>query len=467
MITLRECQNELVTGVRAEMKRHKCILMQSATGSGKTVISAYLLQQVVNKGFDAFFLVHRKNLVKQTEGTLDQFNVKYSHITANNGYNPYAKVHICSIGTLVNRLEKVKVPKIIFVDETHLANSPSWSKVLDYYRAKGCWIIGLSATPIRLDGKGLNRHFSSMVCGKSMGWLIDHNYLSEYRYFAPSVPDMEGVGRSNGEWNKASMVKTIRKQRSKLVGDAVKHYKKHAMGMRAIAYCVSVEESKQTAIDFECAGITAQHIDGNTPLAEQRKIIRAFADGHIDVLVSVDLFTTGFDLAAQVGRPVAVQCVIMLRPTESLSLFLQIAGRALRYDGDVHIILDHAGNAAKHGLPCDEREWSLEGMEKKKSKKNDDETDVKSKDCPECFFVHKPAPVCPNCGYVHEIKGRKIGTEDGELEEIQRGQAVKEEKKKKDKARFFQLKNSAVKQGFKNPDLYARNTMIAEKKGLM
>ncbi|MGR3179882.1 MAG: DEAD/DEAH box helicase family protein [Candidatus Anammoxibacter sp.] len=467
MITLHDFQNDLVDDARNAMRRHKSVLIQLSTGGGKTIIGTYMIQQSLLKGFDSFFIVHRKDLIEQTRITFEQFDIKHSYITASHGYNPYSKVHICSIDTLRNKLGKVKVPKIIFVDESHLASSPSWSKVIDFYRDKGCWVIGLSATPWRLSGEGLDRHFSTMVCGPSMRWLIDNGYLAEYRYFAPSAPDMSGVGKVAGDFAKGQMAAAVSKQRKKLVGSAVEHYRKHSDGMRAIAYCVSRKESEQTAIDFECAGISAQHIDGNTPMDERRRIIKSFANGHIRILCNVDLITTGFDLAAQVGRDVNVECIIQLRPTQSLSLFLQMVGRGLRADDKPHIILDHAGNAARHGLPCDDREWSLAGQEKKKN--GDSEGGVKSRDCPECFYVHSPAIQCPNCGHIYKIEGREIGLEAGELEEITRGRAIKSRKIEQGQARTIdELVTLGYKRKMKHPEAWAAKiftTRVVKQRG--
>jgi superfamily II DNA or RNA helicase len=464
MIELRDYQLQMIEEARAEMRRHKCVLMQAATGAGKTVLGSYMLHQTIKKAFDAFFIVHRRDLITQTALTFDQFGIRHSYVTADHGYNPYAKAHICSIDTLKNRLKHVKIPKLVMVDECHMANSAGWSKVLDFYRDNGSWIIGLSATPWRLSGDGLNRHFSAMITGPSMRRLIDNGNLSDYRYFAPSTPDMTGVKTVAGDYAKGAMAETIQKQKN-LVGDAIKHYRKHAEGMRAIAYCVSRKHSEQVAMDFNAAGIPAQHIDGETPMNERKRIISAFANGTIKVLTNVELITTGFDLAAQVGRDVQVECIIQLRPTQSLSLYLQMVGRGLRADDKPHIILDHAGNAAKHGLPCEDREWTLEGREKKKGASSR-ESDIKTRDCPNCFYVHTPALSCPNCGHVYEIKGREIGFEEGDLQEIKSASAEKEKQKQAERSEFFMLVNVAKKNGIPNPRVWAKNKMIAKKKGL-
>lgn len=465
MIELRDYQLSLVDEARGNMRSYKNILVQAATGAGKTVLGAYMISNTIKKGFDCFFLVHRVNLVDQTSKTFDKFDIPHSFIAANVGYNPYHKVHICSIDTLKNRLKKVKVPKVIMVDECHLANSAGWSKVLDYYREQGCWIIGLSATPIRLDGTGLERHFQTMVTGPSMKWLIENGFLSEYRYFAPSTIDMSGVNKSNGDYAKGKMTMAVSSQHNKLVGDAIKHYRKHADGMRAIAYCVSVKESEQTAEDFNNAGIPAAHIDGETPLNVRKIIIKKFAMGEIKVLTNVELITTGFDLAAQVDMDVQVECIIQLRPTHSLSLYLQMVGRGLRADSKPHVIIDHAGNVQKHGLPCDDRDWSLQGVKSSGGKKG--EKTIKTKDCPKCFHVHTPFPSCPNCGHVYEVKARELGIEEGELEEIKSASQIKKDKQKKEKDEYFRLLNGAKKRGVPNPALWAKNKMLAKKKGFM
>jgi len=202
-----------------------------------------------------------------------------------------------------------------------------------------------------------------------------------------------------------------------LIGNAIRHYRAHADGKRAIAYCVSVQHSKNVAAEFTEAGIPAAHVDGTTPPAEQERIFKAFARGDIKILCNCALISTGFDLAAQVGEDVVVECIIDLSPTQSVVLYLQKVGRGLRPDGTTHIIIDHAGNSDRHGPPNAERDWTLHGREKKKREKAAEPL-IAVRQCPKCHWAFKPAPVCPSCKYEFPIQYRTVDHVDGELVEM-------------------------------------------------
>jgi len=392
------------------------VLFQLSTGGGKTALASSMLKASSDKGNVAFFLVHRRNLIRQTAKTLKKFGIHHSYIAAGFTTNQFARVFLCSIDTLRNRLDdRIPVPNIVFVDECHLSASPSWSKVIDYFKSKGAWIVGLSATPSRADGKGLDMHFTAMVKGPSMKWLIENKFLSEYKLYEPSMPDVSGVEIVNGEYNSVQLTARMDEE-VKIVGDAIKHYKELAHGKRAIGYSYSIKRSKEAAAEFTAAGIPAAHIDGKTPEDEQKRIIEAFARREIWVLFNCALITVGFDLAEQVGEDVVVECIIDFCPTASLPAWLQKIGRGLRYDGTTHILLDHAGNRRTHGKPCEDRDWTLKGREKKNREPT--EKTIAVRQCPKCQWSFKPLPACPQCKYVFPIQYRKVDEVDGELKEM-------------------------------------------------
>jgi len=417
MIELRPYQTDMVEALRAEMRTNKSVLAQLSTGGGKTALASYMVSSAVSKGNGVFFCVHRRDLIRQTALTFDEFNIAYSYIAAGMPMNPYARAHICSIDTLRNRLGKTPDPKIVFIDECHMAASDSWSRIIDFYRSKGAWIIGLTATPTRTDGTGLQKHFQSMIQGPSMSWLIENKFLSDYKLYAPSTPNLDGVATRAGDFAKDQLSARMDDD-IVIIGDAVKHYKKYAMGKLCIAYCVSRKHSNNVADKFKAEGITACHIDGETPMDERIRIIRAFANREIMVLTNVALISTGFDLASQVGRDINVEGIIDLAPTKSLSLFLQKLGRGLRYKPEPAVLLDHAGNVARHGLPDEERDWALADREKKS--RSETERTIPTKSCPSCFFVFRPAPVCPACQMVMPIQYRTVDEVEGELEELKK-----------------------------------------------
>lgn len=304
MITLHDHQTELNNACRQSMMRgNKAVLIQAATGYGKTVMATDQIKTAYGKGKSCVFIVPRKSLVDQMGDTLDEFGLQYSYIAANHTFNPYAKIHIASLMTLKNKMDKIK-PDVVFVDEAHIGGEVL-DRVINYYKSQGAWIILLSATPKRLDGKGLGMWADDMVCGKPVRWLIDNGYLSEYKYYAPSTPDLSGIKTVAGDYQKNTLAERMETGRV-LLGDAIKHYSQLAMGRLAIGFCASIKHSKQTAAEFTANGIPSAHIDGDTPMDERRILIRKFAKRELLCLFNVEIFSTGFDLKSASGMDVTV-----------------------------------------------------------------------------------------------------------------------------------------------------------------
>ena len=435
MISLYPDQNDLLNDVRAQMAaRKRYVLMQAATGSGKTVMAASLVHGALAKGTRCLMVVPRRQLLRQSALTFTDYNIPFGYCAAGYQSNPFAQVHLATSGTLLNRLGN-EAPKasLVIIDETHFGGE-GLDKIVAFYKKTGAWIVGLSATPERLDGKGLGCWYDSMVCGKPIDWLIANNRLSDYRLFAPSRPNLEGIKTVAGDYAKGELAARMEADQV-IVGDAVKYYREQAMGRLNVAYCTSRKHSQIVAGKFRDAGIPAMAIDGETPDDERTRIIKAFARREILVLANCELLTFGFDLSAASGMDVTVEAMSDLRPTKSLALQMQKWGRVLRRKDYPALIFDHGGNAAMHGLPDDPRQWSLTGRPKKKSKGADEETTVPHKQCsggykteertgdkmPPCYFTHRPAPRCPNCGAWYPVQSRMVDHIDGELKEVGRG----------------------------------------------
>lgn len=429
MITLFPDQQRLVDQARYQLSLgYTNILLQAATGFGKSVISAYMVRSANEKGHACAFVVPRNQLLQQMAQNFRNFDVPYSYIAAKEFYDPDGLNYICSMQTLVRRLDKIN-PKIIFIDETHYGEG-QLDTIIRHFQDRGCIVIGLSATPWKLSGRGLGDWYDVMCEGESLRWLIDNKRLSDYELYGVSRPDFSGIKKTNGEYSKRQMDERMEGDRV-LIGDAVEHYKKHAMGNIHVTYCQSIKHSKMTAQAFCDAGVPTAHLDGETPKHERDRIINALADRELMNITSVDLMTFGFDLSAQVGRDVCVESMSDLRPTQSLALQLQKWGRALRKKDKPALIFDHANNWHAHGKPCDEREWSLEGREKQ-NKKTDEEAE-NDLQCPECFHIHEQSPSCPLCGYkyIARVKGgfRTPDQIDGELEKIKIEQVKKQKRR--------------------------------------
>jgi len=207
-----------------------------------------------------------------------------------------------------------------------------------------------------------------------------------------------------------------------LVGSAIKHYRDTAMGRLNISFCTSIKHAELTADAFRDAGIPAAHVSGSMDDKEIAMRIKAFARRELLVLANCDLMCFGFDLASAANMDVTIECMSDLRPTKSLPLQLQKWGRVLRYKDQPAIILDHAGNSKPdfHGLPDSDREWSLEG---KDSKKGGEKTEP-TRQCGECFFVHRPAPVCPHCGNTLNVVRLKYPSTVAFFNQVRAGMAA-------------------------------------------
>lgn len=422
MINLYQDQQEIVNSTRqAVAAGHKAVLLQSTTGSGKSVMASSLIQSANAKGNSAAFLVPRRDLLQQMANTFRDFDIDYSYVAAGEFYDKYSQNHLCSMQTLVNRLGDIN-PNILFVDETHYGEG-QLTKIIEYFKQRGVIVIGLSATPWKMSGKGLGCYYDHMVEGKSVRWLIDNGRLSDYRLFGVSSPDLSQIKIVNGDYSPKQLREKMEADRV-LIGDAVQHYKDHAYGKLNLVFCTSIKHSKMTAQAFNDAGIPAAHMDAETPKHIRRQIIRDFALRKIWVLTSVDLMCFGFDLASQVRDlqlDVTVEAMSDMRPTRSLSLQMQKWGRVLRMKDQPALIFDHANNHKAHGIPCLERQWSLMDRVKKKRDTADEEMAERYKRCTVCFMAHNPAPKCPNCGFVYpKVERSELLEVDAKLVEIRK-----------------------------------------------
>ncbi|UNY40257.1 helicase [Paracoccus phage vB_PmaP_KLEP18-1] len=458
MIQLRDYQEQARTDLRNALRQHRSVLMVLPTGAGKTVLASALIQILFNADKRVIFAVHRRELLKQTAKTFEQFGIPFSYVAAGKPFNPLHRVWIASIASLKNRLGNVPAD-FVFIDEAHLSAAAGWNAVVSHYRETGARIIGLTATPERLDGKPLRDNFDLLVPGPTPRQMIERGNLSTYRAYAPAGIDLTGVHTRGGDFVTAE-IDAIMEGKAVLAG-AVHHWQKFAPGLRTIAFTPSVARAEDLAREFEDNGISAVAIHGNTPIEQRNRDFLRFADGGVKVITSVNLFSEGFDLAAQVGRDITVEAVLLYRPTKSVAMHLQQVGRALRKKPYPAVILDLVGNIARLGLPDDDFDWSLDG--RKKTKRT-----VAVTDCPSCGGAHHPAPKCPYCGHQYTVEttgGRVIEEVDGEIEEIDvaqvRRQRLMEQAMCGSREELVEL---ARARGYKNPAFWAKNIWDARQK---
>lgn len=415
-------------------------------GAGKTVLFAYMARSSQAKGKTVWFLVHRRELLKQTVDTFTRFDI------------PLDTIHIGMVATYANHLDRYPKPDFIIFDEAHFSAAATWGKIINEFPdAKMC---GLTATPCRLDGKPLGAIYDNLIVGVSTRELINQKYLSDYKYYAPTVADLSGLKRKGSDFDTQSAAELL--STKAVFGDVVKHYKQYADGLKTICYCSSIKHSEGMAAEFQAAGINAVHFDGNTPDKERDDIISRFRDGDIKILCNVDLISVGFDVPD-------CWCCILLRPTMSTALFIQQACRALRpQPGKTAIILDHVNNYQRHGLPDDDREWSLDSKLKPRNDYGEDGK-LLVRQCPKCYYTYKTAPSCPNCGYTTEMTRQEIkNIKEIRLEEIKRNSRVRASEAVRDKTpaeckSLMELQAYAKQRGFKSGWAYLQ----AKKRGLV
>lgn len=419
MIQLRGYQQDVIDRTREAMRRHQSVLVQAPTGMGKTVLTAFMLGSAKQRGKTAWMIAHRDFLLEQTAATFDKVGIPYGFIAAGRPFNPHHAIHIVSIGTAARRLERLQAPDLIVWDECHHIGAATYERI--YKWAASAKHIGLSATPTRLDGKGLGAYFAEMVQGPTVSELMEAGYLSRYIAYAPSAPNLAGVHTVAGDYNRGELGAVM--DDGQIIGDMVRHYREKANDRRAVYFCVGIDHSRHVAATFSASGIPACHIDGNSSTAERSDAARRLSRGEIRVITNTDIMGEGYDLSAQAGVDCPIECVGLARPTQSLSLHLQQIGRALRPQQRPAIILDHAGNCMRHGLPDDVRTWSLEGRSKPR-KGGGGGPPVRQ--CEQCFGVHAAAlNACPYCGHVHVVAGRAVEEVAGELVALERTELQK------------------------------------------
>lgn len=453
MISLYPYQQQMVEAIRAAYRqKFRAPLLVSPTGSGKTVLFSFMSKAHAEKNGRVLILVHRQELIEQVSETLNRFAVGHSLFQARLRYAPH-RVQVGSVFTVHRRLAKMEwKPTLIIVDEAHhAAASTTWGKVLAEF--PDAHKLGVTATPIRLSGEGLDDSFDTLIQGPTTQQLIDDGYLSRFRVFCPSTPDLSAVHKRVGDYVTKDLEVAV--DRASLTGDAVDHYMRLAKDRQAVAFCVSVQHAKHVADQFMSAGIPAQSIDGRMPDDWRRGAVRDFREGRLKILTSCDLISEGFDVPA-------IQCGISLRPTMSLGLWLQQFGRCLRVSPGKSdtVFLDHAGNALRHGLPTDDRQWSLAGTREKRNAERIPSVRI----CKKCFAANKStASTCAQCGKAFDAKPREVSKKEGELEELTpEMMAARAERVKQGRTQSLEaLIELGKMRGYKSPEKWAQHVYHA------
>lgn len=375
-ITLRDYQESFIADIRAAFARHRRVLAVAPTGSGKTVCFAFITTHAAAKGNTVFIVAHRAEIVDQIGIALDGMGVRHGRIQPGHTMTD-DPVQVAMIQTLARRLDKITPPKLLVIDEAHHGVAGTWERVTKAWpEAK---ILGVTATPQRLDGRGLGNAFDALVFGPTPRRLIETKHLAKFTLLAPPQQvDLSDVKTAMGDYAISELAEAMDK--ATITGDAVSHYRDHLQGRPAIAFCVTVKHAEHVAEQFRAAGFRATSVDGTMDKRERRDRIEGIGNGRYQVLTSCELISEGVDVPVVAGA-------ILLRPTKSLGMYMQQVGRVLRPkpDGTDAVILDHVGNVHRHGLPDAAREWTLDA--KKKRKVDPDPVAT----CEKCFRVFSSA----------------------------------------------------------------------------
>ena len=415
-ITLRDYQEIAVSAIREAFGEFRRVLFVLPTGGGKTICFSHIAEQAMSKGKRVVIVAHRRRIVNQISAALGRMGVPHGLIVPGAGMTA-DPVQVGMIQTIARRIDKLDEPDLLVIDEAHHGVAGTWERVASAW--KRCRQLGVSATPERLDGKGLRPAFDEMVLGPYPRDLIERGALSDYEYLAPpNTLDLSGVKTRGGDYAIDQLAEVL--AASPITGDAVEHYGKHLNGKPAVVFCVNVMHAQLVAERFRDAGWKAASVDGTMSAEVQEDLITSLGDGRLNVLTSCELISEGVDVPNVAG-------CILLRPTKSLALWLQQVGRALRpnEDGGHSIILDHVGSVHRFGMPCFPRDWSLDGRKKRKPA-----ADVTT--CKLCFKVlpvavaRGPGFECGGlddevCPFLEEKGGqpRELPEEvDGELQKV-------------------------------------------------
>ena len=446
-IQLRPYQLTAVEQIRdAYRQNHRAVLFVLPTGGGKTVVFSHIAEQSAARGNRICVLVHRAELLRQASASLASLGVRHGLIAANRSMDLSAPVQVASVQTLARRLHKLPAGlfQLLVVDEAHHSNAGTWAKVLAHFASAR--VLGVTATPCRTDGRGLGEWYSAMVMGPTPAELTTGGHLAPARVLAPPGPSMVGLRKRMGDFDMSEAGQML--QAGQAMGDCLTHYRRYLDGQTAIAFCCSIAHAEAVADLFNQHGIPAASIDGSMNGPTREQLLGDLGAGRLKVLTSCQLIGEGVDVPSVAG-------CILLRPTQSVSLHLQMIGRCLRpQPGKAAVILDHVGNTQRLGHHLEDREWSLDGTPKR-----DREKAPSVKVCPACFSaMPSAARLCPDCGHEFVVERRELQHVDGELVEMQRVERRREQATAQTLDELIAIGRA---RNMKNPHGWARHVLAA------
>lgn len=419
---LRDYQQDMYDKIKEALKTHKGVCGVLPCRSGKSWIMKKIVESACLKGSKVLILAHRRLLLSQ-----------HSKIIQN--------ARLESVFTEVNHLGEHGKVDLIIIDEAHISGAESYKKVCDFYNCKR---ILFTATAKRLDNKPLSLA-EVIINGISGDELIERGYVSKYELYAPKLDiNLKKVEMSGSDFNNEQLGEVMLDR--KIYGDIIKYYHKLAEGKQSIAYCTNIKHSLSIRDLFNDNGIPAVHMDASTPEKEREKIMNDFKEGKYKILCNCNLISEGITVPE-------CECCLLLRPTQSETLYIQQACRCLTpREGKTAIIIDFVGNCYAHGTPTEKREYTLD--EKQIRIKNPSrEPEVTARECSNCLRVYRGTdPICPYCGFDNKKTRKQIKEDEkAELERIQKIERVQKSREQGMAKSYEELVQIGYKRGIKNP----------------
>ena len=388
MIEAREYQTRAVSEVVAILRAGSRTMLVAPTGSGKTVMGDAIVREFRGR---IVWIAHRRELLDQAKRQLEKnLGEPVGIVSGSKRSHVDARIVVAS----VQKVPDLRGVELVVVDEAHRTQASTYRSILDDFEGR---VLGLTATPWRLDGRGFGDVFDLMVVAAKPSELIEWGYATEPKVFGVSahrareIVAKAKVG-ADGDFRGKDVVKTM------LAGSVVAEWVRHAAGSRTLVFAINRAHARDITSRFIAEGVAAEWVDGSTPQTQRDSTFARLASGETTVVVGVDVFTEGFDIPA-------VRCVSLARPTRSLTQYLQACGRAARKFGNsIPIIIDHAGNVYRHGMPTQDREWSLVSRSN-----GEGSTSAPLRCCHACEAIVPLSSVsCPECSEELRITTREI-----------------------------------------------------------
>lgn len=419
--TLRPYQQKAIDLLRQSFgKGNKRVVIQGPTGFGKTLTAAKIIEGALAKGNRVIFTAPKIGLIDQTisafeaEGITDIGAIQANHPRT----NTMARVQVATVQSLARR--DIPNAELVMVDECH-ENAAVINSLMD--ERSGTFFVGLSATPW---AKGMGNRWDDLIIPCTVGELIDGGYLSQFRAYAPDVPDLSNVKVKAGEFSEADLERVMAGET--LVAHVVETWLAKGENRPTFCFAVNRAHAAQLQKQFERAGVSSGYCDAFTDRIEMALLERQFRSGEIKVMCSVIKMTTGIDWP--------VSCIIDAAPTRSEMRHVQKIGRGLRVNPGTEdlVILDHAGNSLRLGLVTDIHHDRLDTTQPGQKSERKAKAEKLPKECANCATLHS-GKTCPMCGHERQ-PAAGVDTVDGDLVEVTRSKA---KVTKADKQKFYSM----------------------------